>query len=192
MFKKACTYSETLCRYMSRFDFLPPLAMRLYLVPILWPAGTGKLFNLHQTAAWFGNPDWGLGLPFPHFFVYLVGGVEVVGAVLLLLGLGVRFISVPLMFVMFGAALTVHCQHGWSAIADHTSDATQRLHEIMTWLQSNYPQRYNYLTELGRPVMLNNGVEYAITYLIMLLSLFFTGAGRYFSLDYWIRKATSQ
>ena len=33
-----------------------------------------------------------------------------------------------------------------------------------------------------------NGVEFAVTYLIMLLALAFLGAGRYVSLDYWIRK----
>jgi uncharacterized membrane protein YphA (DoxX/SURF4 family) len=35
-------------------------------------------------------------------------------------------------------------------------------------------------------VILNNGIEFAATYFVMLLSLFFTGAGRFFSLDYWI------
>jgi putative oxidoreductase len=35
---------------------------------------------------------------------------------------------------------------------------------------------------------LNNGIEFGVTYLIMLLSLFFTGAGKFVSLDYWISK----
>jgi len=46
---------------------------------------------------------------------------------------------------------------------------------------------YGYLTEHGSLVMLNNGIEFAATYFIMLLSLFFTGAGRYVSIDYWLR-----
>jgi uncharacterized membrane protein YphA (DoxX/SURF4 family) len=62
----------------------------------------------------------------------------------------------------------------------------------MNWLQSNHPQRYHYLTAGGRPVMLNNGAEYAITYLIMVLSLFFSGAGRYLSLDYWVARIFSR
>jgi len=37
-------------------------------------------------------------------------------------------------------------------------------------------------------VILNNGIEFAATYFIMLLALFFIGAGRYFSMDYWIRR----
>jgi hypothetical protein len=31
-------------------------------------------------------------------------------------------------------------------------------------------------------------VEFAVTYFIMLLALAFLGAGRYVSLDYWIRR----
>ena len=45
---------------------------------------------------------------------------------------------------------------------------------------------YGWLTEHGSLVMLNNGIEFAATYFIMLLSLFFTGAGRWVSLDAWI------
>ncbi|MDP7658904.1 MAG: hypothetical protein QGF77_03055 [Candidatus Thalassarchaeaceae archaeon] len=40
----------------------------------------------------------------------------------------------------------------------------------------------------GPVVILNNGIEFAITYFVMLLSLFFTGAGRFVSIDYWIAK----
>jgi len=46
-------------------DFLAPLALRLYLVPIFWMAGTKKLGSFESTVEWMGNPDWGLGLPFP-------------------------------------------------------------------------------------------------------------------------------
>ena len=51
-------------------DFLGPLALRLYLAPIFWMAGTSKLADIESTAAWFGNPDWGLGLPFPEVMAY--------------------------------------------------------------------------------------------------------------------------
>ena len=43
-----------------------------------------------------------------------------------------------------------------------------------------------WLTENGGFVVLNNGIEFAATYLIMLLVLFFIGGGKYVSLDYWI------
>ncbi|MEF1306676.1 AraC family transcriptional regulator, partial [Vibrio owensii] len=40
--------------------------------------------------------------------------------------------------------------------------------------------------------MLNNGMEFAATYFVMLLVLFFYGGGRYVSLDYWLRKPFSR
>jgi len=49
---------------------------------------------------------------------------------------------------------------------------------------------YDWLTEKGNFVVLNNGIEFAATYFIMLLSLFFSGGGRYVSLDYWLARRT--
>ncbi len=51
-----------------------------------------------------------------------------------------------------------------------------------------YARNYDWLTSSGDFVILNNGIEVAATYFIMLLVLFFYGAGRYFSLDYWIAR----
>ena len=36
--------------------------------------------------------------------------------------------------------------------------------------------------------MSNNGIEWAATYFVMLLALFFLGGGRFISLDYWIAR----
>ncbi len=47
---------------------------------------------------------------------------------------------------------------------------------------------YSWLTEKGSFVILNNGIEFAVTYLIMLFSLLFTGGGRYVSADYYLSK----
>jgi uncharacterized membrane protein YphA (DoxX/SURF4 family) len=41
-------------------------------------------------------------------------------------------------------------------------------------------------------VVLNNGIEFAATYLVMLVALFFSGAGRWLSLDFWLDKALRQ
>ena len=41
-----------------------------------------------------------------------------------------------------------------------------------------------YLYETGKPVILNNGIEFGFIYFAMLISLFFTGGGRFTSLDY--------
>jgi len=44
------------------------------------------------------------------------------------------------------------------------------------------------LTGHGSFVVLNNGIEFAATCFIMLLALFFSGAGNYPRLDYWIAR----
>lgn len=176
-------------------DFLGPLALRLYLAPIFWMAGTNKLSHFEDTAAWFGNPDWGLGLPFPTLLAFLATSTEIIGAVLLVTGFAVRWISIPLMVTMIVAAVTVHWQNGWQAIADTTfclfncgdaEQAIERLTRAKDILQQH--GHYEWLTEQGNFVVLNNGIEFPATYFIMLLVLFFIGAGRYVSLDYWIRR----
>ena len=174
-------------------DWLGPLALRLYLVPVFWMAGTTKLAGFEDTVAWFGNPDWGLGLPFPFLMATLAVWTEILGAVALLLGLGLRWFCIPLMFTMVVAAVTVHLQYGWLAIAtgsgpfatERTEGAITRLNEAKEILREH--GNYDWLTENGSLVVLNNGIEFAATYFIMLLALLFVGAGRYVSLDYWIR-----
>ncbi|MBT8444909.1 MAG: DoxX family protein [Gammaproteobacteria bacterium] len=180
-------------------DFLGPLALRLYLAPILWMAGTSKLSGFENTVNYFGNPDWGLGLPFPTLMVALALSAEIAGAIMLLIGLGVRWISIPLMITMIVAAVTAHWHNGWQAIADakfclfNCSDAiaaAERVSRARSILKEN--GNYEWLTEQGSFVVLNNGIEFAATYFIMLLVLFFIGAGRYVSLDYWIAQKFRQ
>jgi len=47
---------------------------------------------------------------------------------------------------------------------------------------------YDWLTESGNFVISNNGIEWAVTYFVMLLPLLFIGGGKYVSMDYWIAK----
>lgn len=171
-------------------DFLAPLAMRFYLAPVMWMAANTKWnpldpdSSLDSTIQWFGNPDWGLGLPFPELMGYLAWGTEYFGAILLVLGLAVRWVSIPLMITMAVAAITVHWKNGWLAIAEPNA----QLEAGRSLLREH--GNYEWLTETGNFVILNNGIEFATTYFIMLLALFFIGAGKYFSLDYWIAKRT--
>jgi uncharacterized membrane protein YphA (DoxX/SURF4 family) len=176
-------------------DFLGPLALRLYLAPIFWMAGTKKFASFDDTAEWFGNPDWGLGLPFPELMAFLAASTETLGAVLLVIGLAVRWISLPLMITMVVAAVTVHWQSGWLAIAEgsgslfateRTVGAIERLDRAKDILREH--GNYDWLTQNGSFVILNNGIEFAATYFIMLLVLFFVGAGRYLSVDYWLAR----
>jgi uncharacterized membrane protein YphA (DoxX/SURF4 family) len=168
-------------------DGLPLLLMRLYLVPVFWMAGSNKLAAFADTAEWFGNPDWGLGLPFPTLLAGLATGTELAGAALLLLGLGTRIIAIPLMVTMVVAALTVHWDNGWAAIAESTDPGVaERLERIRDILQTH--GNYDWLTAKGPIVILNNGIEFAATYFIMLLALMFYGGGRYVSLDFWLHR----
>ena len=43
-----------------------------------------------------------------------------------------------------------------------------------------------WLTSSGNFVILNNGIEFAATYFVMLLVLLCFGAGRYTSIDYYL------
>ncbi len=180
--------SHQLLDRTRRLDFLAPLALRLYLAPVLWMAGSNKIAHMEGTIAWFGNPDWGLGLPFPTLLAWLAALSESVGAIALALGLAVRSVSIPLMVTLAVAALAVHWQNGWLAIAESGTEASQRLSGLLEWLAAEHPGRHEFVTELGQPVMLNNGIEFAATYFIMLLTLFFIGGGRYTSLDFWLRR----
>lgn len=178
-------------------DFLAPLLLRLYLVPIFWMAGTQKYNSFSDTAEWFGNTEWGLGLPFPSLMAFLATSTEIAGAIMLLFGFGVRWISIPLMITMIVAALTTHMANGWLAIAagsgifatDRTMEAVERLDKAKGLLEQH--GNYEWLTEHGNLVVLNNGIEFAATYFIMLLALFFIGGGKYVSVDYWISKKFS-
>jgi uncharacterized membrane protein YphA (DoxX/SURF4 family) len=178
-------------------DFLAPLLLRLYLAPVFWMAGTHKLADMDATVAWFGNPDWGLGLPFPQALAWLAALTEAGGAVLLVLGLAVRWISVPLIVTMLVAMVTVHWEFGWQAIADPSApfanervlDASEKLERARDILQQH--GNYGWLTESGSFAIVNNGIEFAATYLVMLVALFFSGAGRWLSLDHWFQSSRS-
>jgi uncharacterized membrane protein YphA (DoxX/SURF4 family) len=157
-------------------------------------AGTNKLSGFDNIVEWFGNPDWGLGLPFPFLMASLATGTEMIGAFLLLVGFAVRWISIPLMVTMLVAAFSVHWHNGWQAVADAKSPfppadidgAMERLDTARSILQEH--GNYEWLTSSGSFVISNNGIEWAATYFVMLLALFFLGAGRYLSADYWIAR----
>lgn len=178
-------------------DGLPALALRLYLVPTLWMAGSqkidmGTLMPNQSIVDWFGNPDWGLGMPYPTLMAFLAGWTELLGAIFLAVGILVRWISIPLMFTMAVAAYTTHWDNGWQAIADpgapfaneRVMESADRLSAARDILREN--GNYSWLTGSGPLVILNNGIEFAATYFIMLLALLTLGGGRYVSLDYWL------
>jgi uncharacterized membrane protein YphA (DoxX/SURF4 family) len=173
---------------------LAALSLRIYLAPVLMQAGYNKLSHFEDTAAWFGNPDWGLGLPMPEVMTALAAGTELFGGFLLLIGLATRIVALPMMATMVVAAFAVHLPNGWLAIADASSwlaneqvlASAEKLSAAKAILQQH--GNYEWLTSSGNFVILNNGIEFAITYLIMLFAIFALGGGRYTSVDYFISR----
>lgn len=172
---------------LQYLDGMAPLALRLYLVPVLWIAGTNKIAGMNSTIEWFGNTEWGLGLPFPTLLAYLAAYTEAIGALLLLIGFATRWISIPLMVTMLVAVFAVHWDNGWAFIADSSArEVAIRLGTAKDLLMEH--GNYAWLTEKGNFVILNNGIEFAATYFIMLLTLLFTGGGRFTSVDYYLSR----
>ena len=171
---------------------LGPLALRLFLVPVFWVAGTNKIAGFEGVVNWFG-PN-GLDLPMPWIMAFLATATEIAGGALLLLGLATRWIAIPLMVTMLVAIFTVHWPHGWQASHDLMSwganaDAEEALRRlgIAKDILKEYGN-YEWLTEKGHLASSNNGMEFGVTYFVMLLALFSTGGGKYFSVDYYLNK----
>lgn len=166
-------------------DFLAPLALRVYLAPIFILAGWGKLNSLENTAYYFGEH---LGIPFPELMALLAGATEFFGGIALLIGLATRWAALPLMLTMVVAAVTAHWANGWHALPETTLtvpwewrmdliEGAQQRKEVATAILSEHGN-INWLTETGSFTILKNGIEFAATYFIMLLVLFFYGAGK--------------
>src|SRR5580698_7867841 len=78
------------------------LIIRLYWGWQFFLTGKGKLMNLDRTANFFAS----LHIPMPKLNAVLAGSTECFGGLLLLLGLGSRIFTVPLIFTMVIAYLT--------------------------------------------------------------------------------------
>lgn len=184
----------------NHFDGIPLLLLRLYLAPIFIQAGWTKLMAFEQTADWFGNSEYGLGLPLPEVMASLAISSELIGGVFLLFGLFTRLVALPLLVTMAVAAVTAHWQNGWLAIADPNSwlaDGTlfyneqimasvEKKQAAMSILQQH--GHYDWLTSSGSFVILNNGIEFAATYFVMVLVLLMFGGGKYTSVDYYLKR----
>jgi len=70
-----------------------------------------KWSDISSVAKWFGS----IGIPFPTLSAYLAASTELLGVILLTLGLFTRLISLPLIVVMVVAITTVHLAHGFSS-----------------------------------------------------------------------------
>jgi putative oxidoreductase len=196
---KLCFKIQQQLQLLTRhIDGVVLLLIRLYLAPVMVQAGWQKLANFDSTVQWFGDAEFGLGLPFPYVLAMLASLAEFVGGLLLVPGLAVRWVSIPLLITMIVAMVTVHAENGWLAIADSNSwladgtllmnpsvmEAPEKLAAAKSLLEEH--GYIEWLTSSGNFVILNNGIEFAATYFVMLLVLLCFGAGRYTSIDYYL------
>ena len=101
---------HNLLKNFETLSFVPLTLIRVYLFFVFWYAGTGKIDNFDKFSGYLGT----LGVPIPDILSWMIILIEAGGAALLLVGLFVRWMSVPLLIVMFFAGYLVHYQNGWA------------------------------------------------------------------------------
>lgn len=171
--------------WMRIFDFLAPLAIRLFLAPMFWISGVKRLglfsssdFVIYNPLTWVNTEAFqqsvasmsntlfsGVGA---ETLVILLGSIEIAAAILLVLGFAVRWVVLALMFVVVVLGLLSMGEAGF-------------LNTMQQLVMSH-----------GYTNMTNNLTEVYLVYFIMLLALFFMGAGRWFSLDWYIYRSFMQ
>lgn len=139
------------------------LLLRLILAYTFFAPAMMKWNDIGSVIQWF---DY-MGIPFPTLNAYMAAGTEILGVVLLTLGLLTRFISVPLIVIMFVAIATVHGENGFAFVNEAVSftDAYVNGEQVS-----------------GTLIQLQNGYELVLYYALMLFVLIGSGAGK-FSLD---------
>ena len=101
---------HNLLKNFEALSFVPLTLIRVYLFFVFWYAGTGKIDNFDKFSGYLGT----LGVPLPDILSWMIILIEAGGAALLLVGLFVRWMSLPLLIVMFFAGYLVHYQNGWA------------------------------------------------------------------------------
>ncbi|SFV66625.1 hypothetical protein MNB_SM-4-1222 [hydrothermal vent metagenome] len=139
------------------------LLLRLILAYTFFAPAMLKWNDIGAIAQWFEY----MGIPFPMLNAYMAAGTEMAGVVLLTLGLLTRFISIPLLVIMFVAIVTVHGQNGFAFVNEAVSFTDAYVNGVRV---------------SGTMIQLQNGYELVLYYTLMLFVLVGSGAGK-FSLD---------
>lgn len=96
---------------IDQLQDIPLLLLRIILAYGFYMPAMMKWGNIQGIIEWFD----GMGIPMPALNAYLAASTEMAGVILLPLGLATRIISIPLMFTMVVAIVTVHWGNGFSA-----------------------------------------------------------------------------
>ncbi len=95
-------------------DYLCSISLlfaRLAIAYGFYGAAMKKWSNIDIVAFWFGS----IGIPMPLFNAYMAATIEIVGVILLTIGLFTRLIAIPLIIVMLVAIFTVHLSNGFDS-----------------------------------------------------------------------------
>ncbi len=101
--KKLAMFGVDFFDRLPAAGWLPALLMRLFVGYFFMETGWAKIHNLDAFATRFA----GWGIPHPAFNAALSAYTEFLGGALTILGLGMRFVSIPMIINMFVAILTV-------------------------------------------------------------------------------------
>lgn len=98
------------------FGALGPLVARVTIAAVFIPAGLGKFGHMEKTIEYFQS----LGVPGASIQAPFVAGVELIGGILVLFGLGTRFISAALIGIMAVAIRTAKWEDfaGWDGLIE--------------------------------------------------------------------------
>src|SRR3984957_21096498 len=102
---------------LSAAGWIPALLMRLFVGYFFMETGWAKIHNLASFTTRFAQ--W--GIPHPAFNAALSAYTEFLGGALTILGLGMRFVSIPLIINMIVAILAGQLQNinGLDGLAAH-------------------------------------------------------------------------
>ncbi|HPE59602.1 MAG: DoxX family membrane protein [Thiothrix sp.] len=161
-------------KWLRTLDFLAPLAIRFFMAPVLWVAGvrhlglfSGESFSWLDVSSWWNHAAFeasAAGLSHSlvsgigsETLLLLIGGIEIGAALLLVFGFAVRWVTLAVLAVM----LLLGLMSGGGLLQ----------------------QAQTFVHEHG---FVHGVTETPVMYFILLLALFFMGAGRWFSLDWYI------
>ncbi len=164
-------FINSIYKKMDQGSDLALLALRLMLAYAFFEPALMKLQNFDYIVTWFGAGEGNLNLPLPYLNALLATTAELLGFILLTLGLFTRIISIPLIITMIVAMVTVH--NSGFAVAIELPET----HYVFLNGQMQFETNYKYL----------NGFEIPFYYMLMLLAVATKGAGR-LSLDYLLFK----
>lgn len=139
------------------------LGLRFILAYTFFQPAMVKWSDMSSVISWFEY----MGMPFPTLNAYMAASTEITGVVLLTLGLFTRFISIPLMVIMFVAIATVHGTNGFAFVQEGTE-------VVNAYVNGELVE--------GTMIKLQNGYELVLYYILMLFVLLGQGGGK-FSLD---------